>query len=196
MSIDTIQNASSLLYPTNTVLAIDTTVLLSTGTISIILIILILIVASVICIVVKYKQSVANRSSHSLKTSLETNLSHISNEMELLYMKVDELPDNPSFSNNENELLYMEVAHLQDNPSFSNDENELLYMEVTHLQDNPSFSYNENELLMEDNPVYGTNEQVDIISTIEPTENVAYVHVCNNTVDILNVEQNIDHDYI
>ena len=113
-----------MLYPTNTVLTTDTTVLLvSTGTISIVLIILICIIVCGICIAVKYKktkqQSVANRSSHSLKLSVETNPSYI------------------SVSNNETELLYMEVAQSQDNPA------------------------------------YGTNK--DISSTIEPTENVAYV---------------------
>ena len=129
-----------MLYPTNTVLTTDTTVLLvSTGTISIVLIILICIIVCGICIAVKYKktkqQSVANRSSHSLKLSVETNPSYI------------------SVSNNETELPYMEVAQLQDNPA------------------------------------YGTNK--DISSTIEPTENVAYV--LNNSS---NGEQNIDYDYI
>ena len=112
-----------MLYPTNTVLTTDTTVLLvSTGTISIVLIILICIIVCGICIAVKYKktkqQSVANRSSHSLKIPVETNPSYI------------------SVSNNETELPDMEVAQLQDNPA------------------------------------YGTN--IDISSTIEPTENVAY----------------------
>ena len=128
-----------MLYPTNTVLTTDTTVLLvSTGTISIVLIILICIIVCGICIAVKYKktkqQSVANRSSHSLKISAETNPSYI------------------SVSNNETEL-YMEIAQSQDNPA------------------------------------YGTNK--DISSTIEPTENVAYVF--NNSS---NGEQNIDSDYI
>ena len=121
-----------MLYPTNTVLTTDTTVLLvSTGTISIVLIILICIIVCGICIAVKYKktkqQSVANRSSHSLKISVETNPSYI--------------------SINETELPYMEVAQLQDNPA------------------------------------YGTNK--DISSTIEPTENVAYVVQTENKILIM-----------
>ena len=114
-----------MIYPTNTVLTTDTTstvLLVSTGTISIVLIILVCIIVCGICIAVKYKktkqQSVANRSSHSLKIPVETNPSYI------------------SVSNNETELPDMEVAQLQDNPA------------------------------------YGTN--IDISSTIEPTENVAY----------------------
>ena len=133
-----------MLYPTNTVLTTDTTstvLLVSTGTISIVLIILVCIIVCGICIVVKYKktkqQSVANRSSHSLKIPVETNPSYV------------------SVSNNETELPYMEVAQLQDNPA------------------------------------YVTN--IDISSTIEPTENISYgvnkfqtmaisectLHICN-----------------
>ena len=135
MSIDTIQDTSSLLYPTNTVLTTDTTVLLvSTGTISIVLIILVCIIVCGICIAVKYKktkqQSVANRSSHSLKIPVETNPSYI------------------SISNNETELLYMEVAQLQDNPR--------------------------------------TN--INISSTIEPTENISY--------GVNNLPTLEDYDYI
>ena len=97
-----------MLYPTNTVLTTDTTVLLvSTGTISIVLIILVCIIVCGICIAVKYKktkqQSVANRSSHSLKIPVEPNPSYISvsiNETELLYMEVAQLQNNPTYSTN------------------------------------------------------------------------------------------------
>ena len=96
-----------MLYPINTALTTDTTVLLvSTGTISIVLIILICIIVCGICIAVKYKktkqQSVVNRSSRSLKISAETNPSYISvnNETELLYMEVAQLQNNPAYGTN------------------------------------------------------------------------------------------------
>ena len=105
-----------MLYPTNTVLTTDTTVLLvSTGTISIVLIILICIIVCGICIVVKIKQQ-------SSEIFVETSI-------------------NPYVCHNQNEVIM-----------------EPLYAQLTHIQDNPA---------------YGTNK--DISSTIEPTENVAYV---------------------
>ena len=123
-----------MLYPTNTVLTTNTPVLLvSTGTISIVLIVLICIIVCGICIAVKYKktkqQSVANRSSHSLKISAETNPSYI------------------SVSNNETELLYMEVAQLQDNPAYGTNKDISSTIEPT---ENISYEVNNNLSTLED----------------------------------------------